>query len=200
MRWKPFAGKWFRSQSLLQIEAWAYFFSALLILTLPLDWLVAAVCAAAFHEICHIAVIRILGGMIGELQIGISGAAMEVEIQGRGKEFLCALAGPVGSFLLLFLCHVFPKLSICGCIQGLFNLLPIYPLDGGRMLKCLLPSKLGYWMKKMELILSFLLLGGAVRASIQFSLGYFPALAAVFLIIRVALRKIPCKRRQIRVQ
>lgn len=54
------------------------------------------------------------------------------------QELLCSLAGPVGSFSLFFLSHWLPKTAFCGVIQGMFNLLPIFPLDGGRALRCCL--------------------------------------------------------------
>jgi Zn-dependent protease len=48
------------------------------------------------------------------------------------QELLCASAGPAGSILLLVFLHDFPELSVCGIAHGIYNLLPVYPLDGGR--------------------------------------------------------------------
>ena len=55
-----------------------------------------------------------------------------------GRELICILAGPAASLLLLCLARIFPRVAICGLIQGCYNLLPIAPLDGGRALHCLL--------------------------------------------------------------
>lgn len=189
---------------MIRIDPWAYVFGAALMLILPLDWLLAAVCAALFHEICHIVLIYILGGSVTQIRVGIGGAAMEAELPDSGRELLCALAGPVGSFLLVCACHTFPKLAICAGVQGLFNLLPVFPLDGGRALRCALeliwPEKAEKIGNRVELGILLGLVSLAVTAALAFSLGALPLMAAFLLLIKVILRKRPCKQSQIGVQ
>lgn len=117
-------------------DASVYFLGALLLLTLPLRWLLAAVIAAVIHELCHMLAVRLLGGTIMGVTIGPGGAVMETTPFSRGKELVCALAGPVGSLLLLSLCRWIPRIALCAGVQALYNLLPVYPLDGGRVLHC----------------------------------------------------------------
>ncbi len=127
-----------------------YLLLACMILTLPLKWLTAAIIAAAFHECCHYGALRLLGGSAGALQLQGAAAKMDVSRLDRGRELLCALAGPTGGFLLLFLLPVFPRIALCGCMQSIYNLLPIYPQDGGRALRCLalllLPPAYASWL------------------------------------------------------
>ena len=188
----------------VQVDPWTYVLGALLVLLLPLNWLLAAVAAAAFHELCHWLCIRLLGGRVFRLRIGPGGAVIETGLSGRGRELLCALAGPAGSLLLVSLCRVLPKLAICAGIQGLFNLLPVYPLDGGRALRCgleLLFPKNGRRISALaETGLLFVLAGLAVWGAFAFSLGLLPVIGAALLILKAILRKIPCKRSQIGVQ
>ncbi|MGM9605354.1 MAG: metalloprotease [Faecousia sp.] len=105
-------------------------------MTIPLRWIFAAFLAALAHELGHYWAVRLLGGTVSGADISIHGARMEVFPMSPGRELLCVLAGPVVSFSLLALAHFFPRIAICGLIQGIYNLLPIYPLDGGKALRC----------------------------------------------------------------
>ena len=53
-----------------------------------------------------------------------------------GAEALCALAGPTANLLCagLFL-RILPEFAGVSLALGAFNLLPIFPLDGGRLLR-----------------------------------------------------------------
>lgn len=114
-----------------------YFFTAVLLLLLPLRWIVAAFLAALFHELGHYGAVRLLGGSVVSGEISCHGAKMTAAPMSPKAELLSVLAGPAASLLLLLLRHLFPRIAICGLIQGVFNLLPIYPLDGGKALRCI---------------------------------------------------------------
>ena len=106
---------------------------------------------------------------------------MEVsELDAKG-ECLCALAGPLGSLILAFL--PFSTLALCGLVQGLFNLLPIMPLDGGRILGYFLEMTLPRYREKIEICMELLLLAGAIY------IGPW----AVLLWLCLVFRKFPCK-------
>lgn len=48
----------------VRVDVSACLMGAFLLLTLPLNWLLSALAAAAFHELCHGAAILLLGGRI----------------------------------------------------------------------------------------------------------------------------------------
>lgn len=121
----------------MRIDPLFCFWSALCVLTLPLRWSAAAFVAAVIHELCHCLMIYLTGGSLRGVSIGLKGTIMEAEFTSRGAEALCALAGPLGSVSLLLLLTIYPELALCGAVQCGYNLLPIYPLDGGRILRCL---------------------------------------------------------------
>ena len=160
---------------------------AFLLLALPLNILLGAMGAAVFHEGCHLLMIRLTGGRVIHLTVGAGGMVMETAGMPLGKEILCALAGPAGSFVLLCMYPRMPVLAVCGLVQGAFNLLPLYPLDGGRALGCglelLFPGRGQGILKAAEILTLLILLGLAV----------WVGNGAIFAWAMLAMRKIPCK-------
>ena len=165
----------------VEIEPGACILWAFLILTLPFRFLMTAMLAALIHEACHALVVRLLGGRILRLSIAAGGMVMEVTELDAKRELLCALAGPAGSLLLT--CLPFPLLGLCGLCQGMFNLLPVMPLDGGRVLGCILEMIVPRYREKIEGCADILLLIGAAY------LGFW----AVLLWLCLVFRKFPCK-------
>lgn len=117
---------------------------AALVLTLPLNWVFSAILAAAFHELSHLLMLRFLGIPIYALRIRAGGAVLDTGPMEPKEELLCALAGPLGSFLLVILIRITPRIAVCAFVQGLFNLIPLGNLDGDRIVRNafrLLPGK-----------------------------------------------------------
>lgn len=118
------------------INGWTYIIWALLILLLPLRWVLGFALAAGFHELCHVGMIILLKGSIHSVRVKPTGICMGVSGLTFGQELLCALSGPMGGLFLVSFVRIFPEMALVALGQSLFNLLPIYPLDGGRALRC----------------------------------------------------------------
>lgn len=127
-----------KTRRLIEVSPWALIGMAAMLMLLPLRWVVGAAIAGLFHELCHFLAIRLCGGEVTDFLIGAGGAKMRITAMSPIKEMLCAAAGPIGSFALLMLAGYAPAAALCGFAQGIFNLLPVYPLDGGRILRCIL--------------------------------------------------------------
>lgn len=189
---------------MISIRPSAYIMAAILVLLLPADWLLAAVLAAGFHEAAHLAAIYYTGGRIESITVGSSGTQIHTRIRNSRKEFVCAAAGPLASILLMIFCHTFPKIAICGVIQAVFNLLPVYPMDGGRMLKCLvqsrLPKKADKICKATEQLILVLFLVFSLIAALRFRGGLMPVFCCVTVFSRLQSAKTPCKSGETAIQ
>lgn len=105
--------------------------------------------AAAAHEAGHWLALRLLGAEIRSLRIGPLGAVLETGAQSLsyGKELAAVLAGPGSNLLWAW------ALSLLGpgweapigahLVLGVFNLLPVGPLDGGRAVRLILAWRWG---------------------------------------------------------
>lgn len=183
----------------------AYLMAALLLLLLPLGWIVSWAAAAMVHELFHIFVISLCGGTIRQIRIGSFGAEIEIGYMSPFRELLCALAGPAGGLLMLLLFRWLPLMSALALLQSVCNLLPVYPLDGGRALRCVLEMTAGEDRAEkisgiINRIVPVFMLLIAVWACIYWKLGYCVLLPPLLLSIKYLPRKIPCKRRGLGLQ
>ncbi len=116
---------------------------------------------------------------------------------GKNGMIWVALAGP-GANMFMAICWFFVmivaiKMNIAvliemgrigilvNCILAVFNLLPIPPLDGSRVISALLPNRLAYQYNQLEqyglyILLGLMFIGGfnyLVRPWVEFILGWF---------------------------
>lgn len=135
---------------------------AVLILLVPLNWLIAWFLAAAFHEIFHCIALLICGHAIDSLHLDINGAKIQTASLTNVETIVCALSGPIGGLLLLSFSQQYPQLALCALIQSSYNLLPIYPLDGGRaflaVLNLLFPKNIATTIFKIAELSVYILL------------------------------------------
>ena len=181
----------------IRISPYAYISGVLLLMVVPARWWIGAVLAAFFHELSHLGAIYLTGGQVIGISIGGLGAKMETLPMSRGREVLCALAGPLGSLLVAFGLPFFPEASLCATVQGIYNILPVYPLDGGRILRALFPEAV---CAGIEVFTFIMLLGLGIWCCFAADLGILPMIPGFAALIRTVNRKIPCKEPKTAVQ
>ena len=157
---------------------------ALMLLVLPLPWVLAAALAAFVHECFHYGAVNLLGGRVYSLRLGWRGAAMETTPLMPGRELVAAFAGPLGSALMILLWQWLPRTAVCSAVHCAFNLLPLFPLDGGRMLRSVMvllfrngEGKFRMLQKILRGILAVLVIAGCLRW------GIWVAALGIFLLI-----------------
>ncbi|GKS60160.1 peptidase M50 [Nitrospira sp.] len=149
-----------------------------------------------FHELAHSLVARRYGLPIRSITLFIFGgvAQMDEEPPNPKTELLMAAAGPISSFVLsaafyatfdlayrvqapLSWLGIVGYLAFVNLLLGAFNLLPAFPLDGGRVLR----AALWYWKKDLrEATRSASRIGSISGMLLMFS-GIFHILMANFV-------------------
>lgn len=109
----------------------------------------------------------------------------------------CAAAGPLGSFLFARAMTFFPEASVCALVQGIYNLLPVYPLDGGRIFRCTFSQPLN---AGVEMTVIILVLGLGFWCAITLDTGIVSIIPGCILAFRSCNRKFPCKEPNLAVQ
>lgn len=143
--------------------------------------------AVLFHELGHFLALCMMKKRPLWLSLTFVGASMETTVLSYRQTIWAAGAGPLFSLLLGLLFPLTPILSAYSLLLGLFNLLPMPGLDGGKILESFLylhlsPSAAGTIAAWIGLFFALLLCAVAVAVAAWFQLGVWPvALAAVFL-------------------
>ncbi len=164
-------------------------------LLIPIKWIAAWLIAAAVHECAHLLCVKLLGGRVEKISVWGSGAQIRAQVCGKGRSFLCVLAGPLSGLLLLIFAECFPRVAVCGLIQSIFNMLPIYPLDGQKLLLGVLTNIFGrlrgaYISNLISRVVLLLIFIAALYCAVVLRVGFLPVGAAGILLIR---QNNPCK-------
>lgn len=177
------------------ISGGACIYGAFLLLLLPLNLLFALAAAAAIHECSHLVALKCFHEPILKISLHITGAVIQTNDLPPLQELLCAAAGPAGSLLCFLLIRQFPLFALCALIQGIINLLPLYPLDGGRILRsfcmCYFPDYTIPICNTVRWVFTILIAAGSIFLSCRTENPVIFLMAVYFLTRTGAIRKSP---------
>jgi len=156
--------------------------------------------ALLFHEFGHYFVSKKLGYTLEKFYIAPYGACLNYKEKQfeRNDELKIALAGPLSnlcvSLLFIALWWIFPRTYMStflfveqNIMLAMFNLLPAYPLDGGRVILALFSGKFG--RKRAFKFINYASFLFAIAFFVMFIVSFFIsfnptlALAVVFLLL-----------------
>jgi len=193
-----------RDRNSISVHADFCVFLSMLLLIIPLKWGISWVLAATIHELFHYIALRICKVDIFAIHITARGASMETSPFTGSSELLCALAGPAGSLLLLVVGKYAPRVALCALMQAAYNLLPIYPLDGGRALQWALHRLFPQRGELIQRIINIGTIGAllvlSIYALLRLELGLLPFLMVTGILHKNKYVNCPCKPSVKRVQ
>lgn len=147
------------------------------------------------HELSHILVALILKIDVKEIELLPIGITAKYERNNSlVRELIISLAGPLASFLFTYLFNS-ETYKVMNFAIAIFNLVPIYPLDGGRIIRCLCGILFGKFRgKKISLVITkifFIILVLLSLAMAAFSKNYYPIILVfyIFYIVKEEINK-----------
>lgn len=146
--------------------------------------------AMTVHELAHAAVLLLLGGRIESVRLSFAQVELRTGLLSDRTELWSTVAGPGINLLCGWLFRRWmPAFAAVSLLLALFNLLPVWPLDGGRLLRTLLRMRWGAAgvdaSQTLGLLFGLGLLGGAVFAARRWDAGVWPAVTAGALLVRL---------------
>ena len=146
--------------------------------------------AMTVHELAHAAVILLLGGRIESVRLSFAQVELRTGLLSDRTELWSTAAGPGINLLCGWLFRRWmPAFAAVSLLLALFNLLPVWPLDGGRLLRTLLRMRWGAAgvdaSQTLGLLFGLGLLAGAVFAARRWDAGIWPAVTAGALLVRL---------------
>ncbi len=166
----------------------------------PADSFFPFLIAAGLHELGHILTLRLLHHGIHRLKLTASGLILETGPLPYLHELFVSLSGPAVNFALLFVsARRFPLFALVNLCLFLYNMLPIFPLDGGRalraMLHLLLEERPAQMLEMLICALCFVsILSFCIYLTCVWHAGLWPVMLAGMLVFRIMETNLPLHR------
>lgn len=145
------------------------------------------------HELAHVLMMLCCGARVRALTFRFADLRIRASGLGYRQELLAALAGPLVNLACgAALCMKRPAFAAYSLLLGLYNLLPVWPLDGGRALRCALAQHLPLARAEQACrAVGLGVCGALLLAGVYFSFvktaGLWPLGTAAYLTVRLLL-------------
>ena len=146
--------------------------------------------AMLLHECGHLLCLAAMGKELLEIRFDLFGAVIRSGPLTRREELFCALSGPAVNLISALILRNNPLLHVIHAGLLVVNMLPVYPLDGGRILSCALSCFLPFdqirrTMHCINLAVSFCVMLVVTSFCACVSGGWLPMALCALVLLRL---------------
>lgn len=147
--------------------------------------------SAMAHEAGHLIALFAMRLPVYRLSFSVAGAVMATRTLSYRQELIAAAAGPaVNLTLFVVLMRKIPIFSLINFCLLLYNLLPFYPLDGGRIIRALLsiaflPRTAGIIERCITVFGMMILTALCVYLTCVWHAGLWPVILCAILFLKI---------------
>ena len=139
---------------------------------------------------------RLLKIPIRHIHFGTSGIVIQLPSMQPWQELLCAASGPISGLIPMLLLRYLPEAALCSLLLTFYNLIPIYPSDGTRILRVILSflfrnSTVTILISVIATLACLFIILLGVYGTFFLRLGVLPLALGVFLLLRRKREKMP---------
>lgn len=154
----------------LKLDLKIFLFLLLFVLTSQIEIYIIMMIFAIIHELGHLIAGLILGFKVEEIKLTPMGVRLQFKVESEEynkkvkkgnmlnvKKAIIALAGPITNIIIFTILILIQNLDLyftqtyiyqiivySNILIAIFNMIPIYPMDGGRFISEILKIKIGY--------------------------------------------------------
>ncbi len=133
-----------------------WFFLISLLGGIPLLLLIMTISSIVLlHEMGHCLMAKSFGWDVEKIVLFPFGGIAFIDSKNRNlkSEFFVAIAGPMVNVILIPFLHFEKNVYLFNLYMILFNMLPFYPMDGGKVLSCILERITGDFILSRKIVI-----------------------------------------------
>lgn len=127
----------------ISADAGAVLLLGIFLFLYSINELIAMLIAIAVHELGHLICLALFRTPVYGIRFTVTGPVIQCDMPNRRiQQVITALSGSAAGILLWFIIRrIYPLCAVFSLFLSVVNLFPVMPLDGGRALSAILPTR-----------------------------------------------------------
>ena len=181
----------------LEVQPGFWIVAVFAFVIIPAKWVIAWLIAVLVHELGHYIPMIIFRIPVYHIAVKLKGIYMHTASMTIGEEIAVAAGGLLFSLFLVLCSPWVPITACCAFFHLMFNLLPFFNFDGGRILwNCIHFCVNAHYANIVLRFAQLVVFVFACMIAVRIRWGFMAIVAITILFVRGGCVTFPCKRRK----